>query len=217
MTDIFDFWSRIKRGEKVHPADQAVFHRMDPERHGFEVECLPACYGGTLKTAPVVFLFLSPGFIAESDLADATTEDGKDYYFRRWKGNEPFRDDGPGKDWLLSRTKRYCDYEVARNNVAVLNIGAYHSKNVKDFASLMALPSSRVSLSWAQQVLFPQAERGERIVVCMRSPAYWGLAVGEQYGKCLFAPAVNRSGHLLKNRNNQKLEELIRERLQRVS
>jgi hypothetical protein len=215
MADIFEFWSHIKRGDNVHPADKAVFDRMEPDRHGFNLNCLPTCYGGKLKTAPVIFLFLSPGFSAELDLSDATTDEGKDYYVRRWAGNEPFRDHGPGKDWLLSRTKRFADYDVARNNVATLNIGAYHSKNVKDYASLMALPSSRLSLSWAQEVLFPQAERGERIVACMRSPAYWGLEAGRQYGKALFAPEVNRSGHLLKTDTNKKLEELISERLGR--
>jgi hypothetical protein len=31
MTDIFEFWSRIKRGERIHPADKEVFDRMNPE------------------------------------------------------------------------------------------------------------------------------------------------------------------------------------------
>ena len=82
--------------------------------------------------------------------------------------------------------------------MATLNIGAYHSKDVKDYASLLALPSSRISLSWAQDVLFPQAERGERIVVCMRSAARWGLETDRRYGESPFAPLVNRGGHLLK-------------------
>ena len=154
---------------------------------------LPACYGGKLKTAPVVFLFLSPGYSA-FDLEDAQSEEGKDYCLRRWSGEEPFRDYGPGKAWLLSRTKSYASYEIARHSVATLNIGAYHSKDVKDYASLLALPSSRISLSWAQYVLFPQAECGERIVVCMRSAAYWGLETGLHYGKSLFAPQLSRSG-----------------------
>jgi hypothetical protein len=62
MTDIFEFWSRIKRGEQVHPADKEVFDRMDPERHGFELDCLPACFAGRLKTASVILLYLSPGY-----------------------------------------------------------------------------------------------------------------------------------------------------------
>ncbi len=212
MADIFEFWSQMKRGETVHPADRDVFARINPSKHGFQLDCLPACYGGKLKTALVVFLFLSPGY-SEFDREDAQSEEGKDYCFRKWTGEEPFRDYGPGKNWLLSRTKKYAPYEVARHNIATLNIGAYHSNDVKDYASLLALPSSRVSLSWAQRVLFPQAERGERIVVCMRSAAYWGLETGRHYGKSLFAPQVNRGGHLLKNDMNRSIQVLIQDRL----
>lgn len=215
MTDIFEFWSRIKRGETIHPSDKDVFKRMKPERHGFQLNCLPSCFGGRLRTAPVIFLFLSPGFSGEFESRDALTVEGRDYHSKKLGGDEPFRDYGPGKDWLISRTKRFADYDIVRQNVATLNIGAYHSKDVRDYASLMALPSSRVSLSWAQRVLFPAAERGERIVACMRSPAYWGLEAGQRYGKSLFAPEVNRAGHLFKNDTNEKLVELIRHRLHR--
>ena len=62
-------------------------------------------------------------------------------------------------------------------------------------------------------VLFPQAEAGERVVICMRSAAYWGLETGRSYGKGLFAPHVTRSGHLRKNRDNRRLVELARAKL----
>jgi hypothetical protein len=78
MTDIFEFWSRIKRGERIHPDDKEVFDRMNPERHGFKLDCLPGCFGGPLKTASVVLLYLSPGY-SEADVADAKTEETKDY------------------------------------------------------------------------------------------------------------------------------------------
>jgi hypothetical protein len=29
MVDIFEFWSKIGRGEKIHPADRSAFARMD--------------------------------------------------------------------------------------------------------------------------------------------------------------------------------------------
>jgi len=44
----------------------------------------------------------------------------------------------------------------------VLNIGAYHSTAFADYQLLAALPSCRVSLDWAQGVLFPQAVKGDR-------------------------------------------------------
>jgi hypothetical protein len=62
MVDIFEFWSQIGRGEKIHPADRSAFARMDAKRHGFRLDCLPAAFGGRLRDAPVVMLYLSPGF-----------------------------------------------------------------------------------------------------------------------------------------------------------
>jgi hypothetical protein len=58
--DIFEFWSQIDRGARIHPADKRVFDRMRPEKHGFRLDCLPACFTGSLRDAPVVLLYLSP-------------------------------------------------------------------------------------------------------------------------------------------------------------
>ncbi|UGY27326.1 hypothetical protein HU675_0011505 [Bradyrhizobium septentrionale] len=210
--DIFQFWSVMQAGQTIHPADEVVFKRIDPKRHGFQLNCLPACFAGALKSADVVLLYLSPGY-SDADAEDAASENGIEYRFNSWKGDEPFRDYGPGLPWLRERTKNFGEFESVRRRLAVLNIGAYHSKDVKSFASLVALPSSRVSLDWAQRVLFPQAEAGNRVVVCMRSAAYWGLETGRKYGVGLYAPLVNRSGFLLKNSDNGQLVELIRKRL----
>lgn len=124
MSDIFEFWSRVKRGEHIHPADKEFFKRVSREEHGFALECLPSCFGGCLKTAPVVFLYHSPGF-GEQDLEDARTERGRDEYIERYKGELPF---SVGHQWFSSRTKDYADEEIARHKIATLNIGAYHSK-----------------------------------------------------------------------------------------
>ena len=67
VTDIFEFWAQIKRGQLIHPADAPVFARMDAEKHGFQLHCLPTCFNGRLKTAPVVLLFLSPGYDEDFD------------------------------------------------------------------------------------------------------------------------------------------------------
>jgi hypothetical protein len=211
--DIFDFWSQIGYGEHVHPADKSVFDRMLPENHGFRLDCLPGCFGGRLRDAPVVLLYLSPGF-SENDVVDAQTKEGKDFYFRRYQGFEPPRDLGAAKSsWITSRTKRFGNWENIKDKIALLNIGAYHSVNVKSITSLMALPSSRVSLGWAQGVLFPDAEAGRRIVICMRSAELWGLEPGRTYSGSLFAPMVNRSGHFIKNDENRRLIELVQGQL----
>jgi hypothetical protein len=214
MMDIFEFWSDMRHGETVHPADKPVFDRIgDQEKNGFKTHCLPACFSGRLRTADVVLLYLSPGY-SKQDEKDVLSKEGRDYYFRKWKGDEPLRaSGGEGEAWLRSRTKKFADYETVRNRFAILNIGAYHSKVVADYGTLCALPSSRVSLGWAQKVLFPAAEKGERLVICMRSAACWGLKTGESYGKSLFAPKVTRGGFLLQNAENQALIEKVHAKL----
>jgi len=78
---------------------RSVFQRMDPHKHGFCLDCLPSSFGGRLRDAPVVLLYLSPGF-GDQDLIDAQTDKGKDYYVRRWRGSEPIRD--IKSNWMLS-------------------------------------------------------------------------------------------------------------------
>jgi hypothetical protein len=212
MSDIFEFWSLIGRGAHIHPADIKAFNRMDAERHGFQLDCLPGCFGGRLKTAPIVLLYLSPGY-NQATLDDAKIEESQDHRFRSYMGDEPFRDVGPGRSWLESRTKIFADYASIKRNFAILNIGAYHSKDVKSYASLLALPSSRVSLAWAQDHLFAEAEAGKRIVICMRSASYWGLDTGRTYKGTLFAPSVNRSGHLIGGPEKDELVKLVRRQI----
>lgn len=215
MNDIFKFWSRIDRGAYIHPDDEHVFARLSATKHGFDLRCLPAAFGGPLKTANVVLLFASPGLSSKLDLADARTNDGKNYYMRRWKGREPFRQEGDGSKWLRSIVKRFGNYDDIRQKIAVLNIGAYHSPRVKDWRALMSLPSSRVSLNWAQTVLFPRAESGEVVVICMRAATSWGLETGKEYRGTLFAPVVNvQRGYLARDSAaNDRLVEVTKERL----
>jgi hypothetical protein len=116
---------------------------------------------------------------------------------RRRTGREPFRGpEGTGFEWLTSRTKCFDQWTQLWPHLAVLNICAYHSKAFDDTPLLAALPSGRVSISWAQNVLFPEAEAGDRVVVCLRSPRFWGFKEDEQYGSSLFAPPVTRGGHM---------------------
>jgi hypothetical protein len=208
MIDIFEFWSQIKSGEHIHPADRNVFDRISPIKHGFQLGCLPECYAGRLRTAPVILLYVSPGF-EENDLVRANTEEGRQSHILRLTGHKPMS----GHRWFRERTSCFGDWDTIRNNVAVLNIGAYHSKTVLSYAYLLALPSSRACLDWAQHVLFPEAEASKRIVICMRSAAYWGLELGRQYRGTLFAPAVTRSGHLKKASERDRIIELVKERL----
>jgi hypothetical protein len=194
--DIFEFWARISPTDYVHPSDIDVLDRV---RHGFDLGCLPGCFDGPLRTARVVLLYLSPGFGPE-DLREAQTEVGQTRNVERRSGNRPLlgRDEHLGAwTWRHSRTKVFdTPDEIIRQKLAILNIGAYHSTTFEDAPLLAALPSSRVSLDWAQTVLFPQAMAGNRVVVCMRSARFWGLDKATKYGAALFAPPVTRGGHL---------------------
>lgn len=66
MTDIFKFWSLIDQAETIHPLDRPIFDRLK-DSHGFDMRCLPSNFGGKLRTAPIVLLYLSPGF-SETDV-----------------------------------------------------------------------------------------------------------------------------------------------------
>ena len=213
-TNIFDFWGQISPAGYVHPADQNVFHRLGLDGHGFNHKTLPACFMGPLQTAPVVLLFMSPG-LSPQDEALAKTKKMQDYYVRRRQGNEPLPDvDTPGAKWWTERTKCFETDEIDAARIAlklaVLNIGAYHSKEMNDPELLAALPSSRVCLDWAQNVLFPAAESGERVVVCLRAAKFWGLRSEKKYKGTLFAPPVTRGGHMIRGPNRDKVIKAVR-------
>jgi hypothetical protein len=216
--DLFEFWSVVGPSDRIHPADRAVFDRLkDRCSHGFDLQCLPCCFMGPLKTAPVVLLYLSFGLDEKDDPAEATCERGQDRYMKMRLGTQPL----PGPEehrlawtWWKSRTKCFGEWQDLRTKIAVLEIGAYHSRTFKDWPLLAALPSSRASIDWAQGVLFKQAEAGERAVVCLRSSAFWGLEEGQQYGRSLYAPRVNQGGYML---HQPMRETIIRDVQQRVA
>lgn len=193
--DLFEFWSRINPNAPVHPDDQPIFDRLG--NHQFNMTGLPSCYMGPLKTAPVVLLYLSPGLGKEDEVRP--TPEHVDWLQRNRGGLEPLvpSEIHPGAyKWWTSRTKRFGRRENVSNKITFLNIGAYRSREFKDYSVLATLPSSRTCLNWVQSVLFPQAERGERVVVCMRAARWWGLNRDKKYAGTLFAPKVVRGGHM---------------------
>lgn len=197
-TDIFRFWSQISPSAGVHPADRAIISRVD---HRFDLKCIPGCISGPLLTARVVLLYLAPGW-TKDDPTIAKNRKYRDFHTRTRMGREPLpgpKDYLPWHRWCKERVRPFGDWCELQSKVAVLNIAAYHSKDFNDYPLLAALPSSRVSLEWAQNELFPRAEAGKLVVVCLRAAPYWGLDVGEEgrsYGRSLFAPRVTRGGNM---------------------
>jgi hypothetical protein len=208
--DIFRFWARIGASQRIHPADRAVFGRI---RSNFNTECLPNCMMGPLRTAPVVLLYLSPG-LSEQDRIDARSAAGRERYRLIRQGRQRL----PGPDthesawrWWTQRTKTFTpNWELLRDKVAFLNIGSYHSNKFEDNATLASLPSSRVSIEWAQSKLFPSAIAGKRIVICSRSPRFWGLEPRMDYGVGLFAPRTTRSSHMMHGPMRTRIVNLVR-------
>lgn len=213
-TDIFEFWSQIGPKDRCHPADKEVFRRLGKGGHGFNLRGLPGCFMGPLRSAPVVLLYLSPG--RGPDESFTPTKSDVDRAISRRLGNDPLvqKEEHEGAyKWWTSRTKCFGAPSTLSTKIATLNIGAYNAENFKDHGLLAALPSSRVSLSWAQEELFPAAERGERIVICLRATEYWGLQRGESYGKSLFAPEVTRGGHMHNTPMKTKIIAAVRQAL----
>jgi len=205
--DIFDFWAECPPNALIHPRDVPVFRRAG--NMGFKLDCLPCNIWGPLKTAPVVLLYLSPGFSA-TDVDYAKSPRGQATYRRRRQGNEPLdsKDEHePGWRWWTARAKAFGDSAMISDKLAILNIGAYHSETFKDAHALMALPSSRAAIDYAQTMLFPEAERGERVVICLRKPRAWGLTIGKTYRGTLFAPRTNAAGHMV---NGPERESVVK-------
>lgn len=213
MTDIFKFWEAVEPKDRIHPADRRVLERV---KHEFDLECLPACFNGPLRTAKVVLLLLSPTLYPHSR-AEAETQEGQEAYMRRRAGHEPLPMEGPSFKWLKERTECFGCRDQLWPHLAVLNIGAYRSKKYRHKSLLAALPSCRVSIGWAQDVLFPQAEAGERVVVCLRSASFWGLEEGKKYGRSLFAPHVNRKAHMKLGPMREQIIEVVRSEIGRAS
>jgi len=181
-------------------------------KHRFDLDCLPYPFMGPLKSAPLILLYLSPG-LEEFDREMARTEEGRNWVMECRTGNQLL----PGPEehrtawqWWKTRTAVFGKDDDLRSKVAVLEIGANHSRDFNDYPLLLALPSSRVSVEWAQAVLFPQAIKGERIVLCLRSAAYWGLPEDRRFGEALFAPRVTRGGHMLNGPMRDEIIELAK-------
>jgi hypothetical protein len=130
-----------------------------------------------------VLLYLSPGF-SETDVRIASSKEGQERYVKQRTGRLGFTDHHPeAARWRRDRLRWLGDPEAINDKVAIANIGAYHSRTFTDHHILAALPSSRAMLDCAQSVLSPQAEHGERMVVCMRAANFSGLEIGRRFSK----------------------------------
>jgi len=84
--DIFEFWSQAGPRDMQHPQDREVLSRLK-NAHKFDLHCLPYCFVGPLRSAPVVLLYLSPGFNI-FDRKQARTSKGRDWVMKCRTGNQ---------------------------------------------------------------------------------------------------------------------------------
>ena len=207
MQNLFDFWKDVGPAEFVHPADHSVLLSAS---HRFNLNCLPLPFYGPLRTAPIVMLYLAPG-LSERDLADAKSSSRRDHLHRQRQGNQSLIGHNSQSWWVL-RTKCFeVPLERLRSKFATLELCPYHSRSFHDWPLLAALPSCRTAISWAQDVLFPEARNGERVVICMRAAKFWGLTPGHKNEGLLFAPRTTRHGYMMKMPMRQKIIKAVQD------
>lgn len=203
---MFDFWADLPAGTRIHPADVDILERTP---HSFDLRCLPAPWTGRLRTAKLVLLLLSPGLDVDYDIEHGQRADAIEWYKRQLSGFEPLptlTEHATHHVWWTRKIRQFgLDAQQARGNVAVLDMTPYHSVKFEDWHLLSALPSARRCLDWAQNVLFPDAIAGKRVVVCLRSAKHWGLSEGRAYGRGLFAPACTRGGFMFHGEQRERL------------
>jgi hypothetical protein len=162
-----------------------------------------------------VLLYLSPG-LDQQDIEEADTQEAQERYAECRGGRQSLWPQEIHKynwKWWSGRTRNFGPLEELREKIAFLNISAYHSASFKNYNVLTALQSCRTTIEWAQTVLFPQAEHGARVVVCMRAAAAWGLRQRTRYGESLFVPSTNMAGHMLTSGDHGILREQIIDRV----
>ena len=176
--DLFEFWSRCAGNARVHPDDSDVLERAP---HRFDLRCLPSPFTGPLREAPVVLLFVAPGF-NEYDIEHAKAPSAQAWYAAQRSGTQPLSNETQHRThyrWWTRIVRQFgVEEEVAREKIAILDLAPYHSTTFGDWPMLSALPSARKAVECAQRILFPAAIAGDRLVVCLRSAAYWGLSDG---------------------------------------
>jgi hypothetical protein len=112
-----------------------------------------------------------------------------------------------GREWTERRLTQFgLSYKTASTKVAFVNLIPYRSREgAKDLRMLDCLESTRLVRAWAHDTLFPEAEAGKRVVVCLRSARAWGLEPDTQRGLSLFTPKFNRAGFMLHGPMREKV------------
>jgi hypothetical protein len=197
--DLLRFWTKAIPSLQVHPDDAPV---LDAYPHSLALDTLVGPWMGPVRTAPVVLLTLNGGIGANGvEVAEAQMPAVREFMVQNLGGDAPlpaFKTNPAGREWTERRLAQFgLSYQAAATKVAFVNLIPYRSRaGSDDMRTAKRLESYRLVRSWAHDTLFPQAEAGERVVVCLRSASHWGLVTDTHRGKSLFTPKVNRSGFM---------------------
>lgn len=160
--ELAEYWSQLDGA--VHPADVLKFELFSD--HGFNLDFPPPAFIGDVINAPIVILDNNGGY-------DASLTPGE---FPDRDAHNEFRDMLANPRPVSRNERTLSPYYLGRNytkwlvdGVATLVNGvAYRSidrkaKHVNRMTK--SLPSALFHQHWLQEVLRPQAERGERFVI----------------------------------------------------
>ena len=176
----------------------AQLDRMYRSQGKLDLTLLPAPYGGNLRNADVVILFLNPGLSIVDHYAEGWH---KAYVRAHWRAirqepsdniflwlNTQFCWHGGFQYWegKLRRTveviasKKYeRSYQEALKSVAqrlaVVQLLPYHSQNFSSHKLITQLPSCDAAKKYARGELAPAAKRKEKTIIVLRRADDWGL------------------------------------------
>jgi hypothetical protein len=189
--DLVQFWAQCDNLQ-AHPADAAM---LQSRTHNFGRDPIIGPWMGPIHTAPVVLLTLNGSLAGTGEEAAAMkVQSAREEMARTLQGRAPlysFQYNPAGRIWTDKRLGAFgLTYQIAADKVAFINLMAYKSRNGADDLykyGMDALPSTQYLLRWTRDTLFPEAEAGKRVVVCLMSAIRWGLTPGQRRGS-LYSP-----------------------------
>jgi hypothetical protein len=211
--DFLRFWAKAIPSLQVHPDDGPA---LKGNGHELALDTLVGPFMGPLRTASVVLLTLNGGLAGNGiERREAMMPAGREWTAENLGGETPlpsFATNPAGREWTERRLAQFgLSYASAASKVAFVNLIPYRSREgAKDMRMAERLPSSLMVKAWARDTLFPEAEAGKRVVVCLRSARAWGLDPDTQRGQALFVPKFNRAGFMLHGTMREEIGRAVR-------
>ncbi|EPL8092840.1 hypothetical protein PN925_000491 [Morganella morganii] len=176
---LFTFWQPEMLTENCqHRDDVTVLQELrELYNNDFDFSFPPGPYFGPLKTAKVVLCYANPGADAPSKNTVSKSYN-RELLLQQLQGDQPYPQLPGWKQWFSPRAKNLFGDSIgaAANNIAVLNLVPYASKNMDNVSKMATcLPSAWVAQQYLRETLIPKAQRSEILLMMCRSAHLWGL------------------------------------------